>query len=43
MKRPEYAAQLKGIYDIDGFVEGRDADYDPVRDALTLMDYRPAK
>ena len=43
IKRPEYAAQLKGIYDIDGFVEGRDADYDPVRDALTLMDYRPAK
>ena len=43
MKRPEYAAQLKGIYDIDGFVEARDADYDPVRDALTLMDYRPAK
>ena len=43
MKRPEHAAALKGIYDIDGFVEARDADYDPVRDALALMDYRPRK
>jgi hypothetical protein len=24
-------------------VEARDADYDPVRDALTLMDYRPRR
>jgi phosphonate transport system substrate-binding protein len=43
MKKPEHAAALKGIYDIDGFAEARDADYDPVRDALTLMDYRPRK
>jgi phosphonate transport system substrate-binding protein len=43
MKRPEHAAELKGIYDIDGFVLARDADYDPVRDALELMDYRPGK
>jgi phosphonate transport system substrate-binding protein len=43
MKKPEHAAALKGIYDIDGFVEARDADYDPVRDALALMDYRPGK
>jgi phosphonate transport system substrate-binding protein len=43
MKKPEHAAALKGIYDIDGFVEARDADYDPVRDALTLMDYRPRR
>jgi phosphonate transport system substrate-binding protein len=43
MKKPEHAAALKGIYDIDGFAEARDADYDPVRDALTLMDYRPKK
>jgi hypothetical protein len=41
MKKPEHAAVLKQIYDIDGFVEARDADYDPVRDALELMDYRP--
>ncbi|MBI1725753.1 MAG: PhnD/SsuA/transferrin family substrate-binding protein [Candidatus Rokubacteria bacterium] len=43
MKRPEHAAVLKQIYDIDGFVEARNADYDPVRDALELMDYRPGK
>jgi phosphonate transport system substrate-binding protein len=43
MKRPENAAELKGIYDIEGFVPARDADYDPVRDALDLMDYRPRK
>ena len=43
MKKPEHAAALKGIYDIDGFAEAHDADYDPVRDALTLMDYRPKK
>jgi phosphonate transport system substrate-binding protein len=41
MKKPEHATVLKQIYDIDGFVEARDADYEPVRDALTLMDYRP--
>ena len=41
MKKPEHAAVLKQIYDIDGFVDARDADYEPVRDALTLMDYRP--
>jgi phosphonate transport system substrate-binding protein len=43
MKRPDHAAVLRDIYDIDGFVEGRDADYDPVRDALALMDYRPKR
>ncbi len=43
MKRPDHAAVLKDIYDIDGFVEGRDADYAPVRDALDLMDYRPKR
>jgi phosphonate transport system substrate-binding protein len=41
MKKPEHATVLKQIYDIDGFVEARDSDYDPVRDALALMDYRP--
>jgi len=43
MKRPDHTAVLKDIYDIDGFVEGKDADYDPVRDALALMDYRPKR
>ena len=43
MKRPDHAAVLKDIYDIDGFVAGKDSDYDPVRDALALMDYRPKR
>jgi phosphonate transport system substrate-binding protein len=37
IRGPEHAAVLKQIYDIDGFVEARDADYDPVRDAMSLM------
>ena len=41
IKGPEHAHVLKQIYDIDGFVEGSDADYDPVRDALRLMNLRP--
>ena len=34
---------LKQIYDIDGFVEASDRDYDPVRDALKLMKLGPPK
>jgi ABC-type phosphate/phosphonate transport system substrate-binding protein len=37
MKGPEHAAVLKNIYNIDGFEEAADADYDPVRDAVSLM------
>src|SRR5262245_39428528 len=37
MKTPEHAAALKGVYDIDGFVEASDRDYEPVRDAMKLM------
>ena len=37
IKGPEHAAVLKQIYDIDGFVEASDADYQPVRDAVDLM------
>ncbi|HEV8436702.1 MAG TPA: phosphate/phosphite/phosphonate ABC transporter substrate-binding protein [Methylomirabilota bacterium] len=37
MKAPEHAAVLKSIYDIDGFVEASDRDYEPVRDAMALM------
>jgi len=37
MKGPEHAAVLKDIYNIDGFVEAADADYQPVRDAVSLM------
>ncbi len=37
IKGPEHAALLKQIYDIDGFIEASDADYQPVRDAVALM------
>jgi phosphonate transport system substrate-binding protein len=43
IKGPEHAAVLKQIYDIDGFVEASDKDYDPVRDALRLMNLAPPK
>lgn len=43
IKGPEYASVLKQIYDIDGFVEASDKDYDPVRDALKLMNLAPPK
>jgi len=37
MKGPEHAAVLKEIYDIEGFIEAADRDYQPVRDAMELM------
>jgi phosphonate transport system substrate-binding protein len=37
IRGPEHAQVLKDIYDIDGFVEASDADYEPVRDAMALM------
>jgi phosphonate transport system substrate-binding protein len=37
IKGPEHAALLKQVYDIDGFIEARDADYEPVREAMSLM------
>jgi len=37
IKGPEHAQVLKQIYDIDGFVEASDRDYEPVRDAMKLM------
>ena len=43
IKAPEHAALLKEIYGIDGFVEASDGDYQPVRDAMALMDLRPPK
>jgi phosphonate transport system substrate-binding protein len=43
IKAPEHAALLKEIYDIDGFIEASDRDYQPVRDAMTLMDLGPPK
>ncbi|HET8578229.1 MAG TPA: phosphate/phosphite/phosphonate ABC transporter substrate-binding protein [Methylomirabilota bacterium] len=43
IKGPEHAALLKQIYDIDGFIEASDADYQPVRDAIALMGIKPPK
>jgi phosphonate transport system substrate-binding protein len=43
IKAPEHAALLKEIYDIDGFVEASDADYQPVRDAMALMNLNPPR
>jgi ABC-type phosphate/phosphonate transport system substrate-binding protein len=37
IRGPEYAGLLKQLYEIDGFVEARDQDYQPVRDAVELM------
>jgi phosphonate transport system substrate-binding protein len=37
IKKPEYASLLKQVYDIDGFIEASDRDYDPVREAMDLM------
>ncbi|MGH7398328.1 MAG: phosphate/phosphite/phosphonate ABC transporter substrate-binding protein [Candidatus Rokuibacteriota bacterium] len=43
IKAPAHAALLKQIYDIDGFVEADDRDYQPVRDAMQLMKLGPPK
>ena len=43
IKAPEYAALLKEIYGIDGFIEADDRDYQPVRDAMALMNLGPPK
>ena len=43
IRAPEYAALLKEIYGIDGFIEADDRDYQPVRDAMTLMNLSPPK
>ena len=37
MKAPEHAVVLKQIYNIDGFIEAADRDYQPVREAMELM------
>jgi len=41
MKGPTYAALLKRVYDIDGFEAAEDKDYDPVRQAVDLLNLRP--
>jgi phosphonate transport system substrate-binding protein len=37
IRGPEHAHVLKQIYDIDGFIEASDRDYEPVREAMALM------
>jgi phosphonate transport system substrate-binding protein len=41
MRGPEYAPVLKRLYDIDGFEPAEDKDYDPVRQAVDLLNLRP--
>jgi phosphonate transport system substrate-binding protein len=41
MRGPSYAALLKRVYDIDGFEAAEDKDYDPVRQAVDLLNLRP--
>ena len=43
IKAPEYSTLLKHIYDIDGFIEADDRDYQPVRDAMALMNLSPPR
>lgn len=43
IRAPEYAALLKEIYGIDGFIEADDRDYQPVRDAIALMNLSPPR
>lgn len=38
---PEYRPVLKDFYGIDGFAPARDSDYNPVRDAIDLLGWRP--
>ena len=39
----EHGPLLKKLYDIDGFVEAQDSDFDPVRDAVDLMGWTPKR
>jgi phosphonate transport system substrate-binding protein len=41
MRGAEYASVLKRLYDIDGFEPAEDKDYDPVRQAVDLLNLRP--
>jgi phosphonate transport system substrate-binding protein len=38
---PEYRPILKDFYGIDGFAPARDSDYNPVREAIDLLGWRP--
>jgi phosphonate transport system substrate-binding protein len=41
IRGPEYATLLKRLYDISGFEPAEDKDYDPVRQAVDLLNLRP--
>ena len=41
MRGAEYASVLKRLYDISGFEPAEDKDYDPVRQAVDLLNLRP--
>jgi ABC-type phosphate/phosphonate transport system substrate-binding protein len=41
MRGPAYAEILKKMYDIDGFEAADDKDYDPVRQAVDILNLRP--
>ena len=38
---PEYRPILKDFYGIDGFAPAKDSDYNPVREAIDLLSWRP--
>jgi phosphonate transport system substrate-binding protein len=38
---PEYRPILKDFYGIDGFAPAKDSDYNPVREAIDLLGWRP--
>ena len=40
---PEYRPILKDFYGIDGFAPAKDSDYDPVREAIDLLGWRPRR
>jgi phosphonate transport system substrate-binding protein len=40
---PQYRPILKDFYGIDGFAPARDSDYNPVREAIDLLGWRPKK
>jgi len=40
---PEYRPILKDFYGIDGFAPAKDSDYNPVREAINLLGWRPKR
>jgi len=40
---PEYRSILKDFYGIDGFAPAKDSDYNPVREAIDLLGWRPKR